>query len=271
MIVANSMLVLPDVDWFPPVRPAPRRVEPSDPSPPAWCRFKHLQSTPRAGPVPRAPTPFTGEASPTFVEFHPNGGRVASGRVAGHRALKDRARRWTFRGVSVPGLQAMAGGGGSRARLETLFAEHAAAVYAYARRRTTAAEADEIVSETFLVAWRRIDDVPENARPWLLGVARNALLNRRRGDARRAALVVRVAASEPTGLEHETADDGARVRAALDTLPPGERDALTLIAWDDLTPSEAAVVLGCSRSAIYIRLHRARRKLARVLAEGSPS
>lgn len=171
----------------------------------------------------------------------------------------------------------MAGDGERRARLEALFAEHAAAVFGFARRRASAAEADEVVSETFMVAWRRIDDVPDHARPWLLNVAQKSLANRRRGDARRAALAVRLASTDDRNRRDDVEPaDGAvdRIRAALDSLPDAERDALTLIAWDELTPAEAAVVLGCSRSAIYVRLHRARRRLARRLEEtdeGSPS
>jgi RNA polymerase sigma-70 factor (ECF subfamily) len=155
-----------------------------------------------------------------------------------------------------------------RARLEALFAAHANAVFAYARRRGSLAEAEEVVSETFLVAWRRVDGIPEPALPWLLGVARKALANRRRGDARQAAVRVRLAVVTPADAEspatEATAPTGDVLRA-LASLSPAEREAITLVAWDGLTPAEAATVLGCSRAAIYVRLHRARSRVARHL------
>ena len=157
-----------------------------------------------------------------------------------------------------------------RRRLEELFAAHGSTVYAYARRRTSAADADEVVADTFLVAWRRLDAVPANdALPWLLAVARRTLANRLRGDARRSALQLRLAAAQSpdtTGDDDRHIDD--RVRAALAALPAREREALTLLAWDDLSPDEIATVLGCTRAAVYLRLSRARRRLQRAL--GTP-
>ncbi len=79
----------------------------------------------------------------------------------------------------------------ARGRLEALYAEHAAAVHAYARRRTDPASAEDLVAETFLVAWRRLDRVPADALPWLYATAGRLLANHRRGEARRAALVAR--------------------------------------------------------------------------------
>lgn len=162
-----------------------------------------------------------------------------------------------------------------RARLEALFAAHGRSVYAYARRRASAADADEVVSETFLVAWRRLDDVPDEPRPWLLGVARRCLANVTRGEGRQSAVQLRLAAtasatttSDPTSMTDDATV--ASATRALARLRPSEREALTLIAWDGLTPDEAAVALGCTRAAIYLRLHRARRRLSAELA-GPPS
>ena len=145
-------------------------------------------------------------------------------------------------------------------RLAELFAAHGRAVYAFARRRASAADADEVVSETFLVAWRRLDDLPDEPLPWLLGVARRCLANLTRGEARRSALHLRLA-SAPAVLEPDTTVP-ADVLRALDRLRPAEREAITLLAWEGLTPAEAAITLGCSRAAVYLRLHRARRRLA---------
>jgi RNA polymerase sigma-70 factor, ECF subfamily len=150
------------------------------------------------------------------------------------------------------------------ARLDALFAAHGRAVWAYARRRGSATDADEVVSETFLVVWRRLDDVPVDPRPWLLGVARRCLANVTRGEARQSALRHRLAAVTPPA---DPSPSSGRVLAALDHLTPSEREVVTLLAWDDLTPAEAAVALGCSRAAVYLRLHRARRRLAALLPD----
>jgi RNA polymerase sigma-70 factor (ECF subfamily) len=152
-------------------------------------------------------------------------------------------------------------------RLEELFHEHGRAVWAYARRRASASDADEVVSETFLVAWRRLDDIPERPRPWLLGVARRCLANVERGAARQSAVQLRLASQrEPSPAE----SGSGRVLEALASLTASEREVLTLLAWDELSPAEAAVVLGCSRAAVYLRLHRARRRLAALLPEVKP-
>jgi RNA polymerase sigma-70 factor (ECF subfamily) len=159
-------------------------------------------------------------------------------------------------------------------RLEELFAQYGGAVYGFARRRTSAADAEEVVSDTFLVAWRRLDAVPPEPLPWLLTVARHNLANRTRGEVRQAALRARLA---NVADRYET-DPGAagasdvlteRIARALASLSPAEYDALTLLAWEGLTPDEAATVLGCSRAAVYLRLARARRRFRRAIDTGA--
>ena len=128
------------------------------------------------------------------------------------------------------------------------------------------------MAETFLVAWRRLDSVPEQAKPWLLAVARRVLANQRRAEDRRSALTTRIGSSEPnagTVVERERSDHPA-VLAALARLAPRDRDAITLIAWDGLDAEEAATVLGCSRATFYVRLHRAKKRLAEALGGGAP-
>jgi RNA polymerase sigma-70 factor (ECF subfamily) len=154
-----------------------------------------------------------------------------------------------------------------RARLESLFAEHARAVRAYALRRADPATADDVVSEVFVVACRRLSDVPADALPWLLACARRVLANQRRGQRRQRALGERLAAtreSEPRGPD---SPDGA-LAAALARLSDADREVLMLIAWDGLEPARAARVLGCSRGALAVRLHRARRRLGDALRAG---
>lgn len=147
-----------------------------------------------------------------------------------------------------------------RRRLERLFTAHAASVRAYARRRAGATVADDITSEVFVVAWRRLDDVPADALPWLLGCARRILSHHYRRSRRDAALVDRlevVARARPSG------DPG--LAQALAELGKSDRELLLLIAWEGLDVGQAAEVLGCSRNAAAVRLHRARKRLARVL------
>ena len=81
------------------------------------------------------------------------------------------------------------------ARLEALFCDHFSAVRSYARRRAPESMVDDVVAETFLVAWRRIDDLPDEVRPWLLGVARKTLSTQLRSARRRSSLVEKLSAA----------------------------------------------------------------------------
>jgi RNA polymerase sigma-70 factor (ECF subfamily) len=157
--------------------------------------------------------------------------------------------------------------------LEELFQSHYAAVLSYVRRRAPAASVDDIVAETFLVAWRRLEDVPIESRPWLLAVARNVIATQRRGTQRRRALHLRLQRSaNRTISDHPGVEQLGPVAAALGTLSEKDQEALTLIAWDGLGPSEAAQVLGESAGTFRVRLHRAKRRLRLVLdQEGQDS
>jgi RNA polymerase sigma-70 factor (ECF subfamily) len=144
--------------------------------------------------------------------------------------------------------------------LEALFAAHAGSVRAYARRRIDAATADDTVSEVFVIAWRRLEEVPEDALPWLLGCARRVLANQRRSTRRGEALTRRLeGASAPAGW---TGVSDGPLALALAELGERDREILLLICWEGLEPAQAARVLGCSRNALAVRLHRARRRLA---------
>jgi RNA polymerase sigma-70 factor, ECF subfamily len=166
-----------------------------------------------------------------------------------------------------------------RAQMDALFTSHAADVYAFALRRTSRSAAQDAVSETFLVALRRLDSVPETPKPWLLGVARRVLANQRRTDGRQIALRTRLGSTQPNAwgqdaaelAEAATPNGDSAVLAALGALSPAERDAITLLAWDGLSAEEAATVLGCSRAAFYVRFHRARRRLTSALGTASDS
>lgn len=159
-----------------------------------------------------------------------------------------------------------------RARFDALFREHHLAVRAYARRRVPPEAVDDIVSETFLVLWRRLDDVPEPALPWLLTVARNAAGTERRGVVRRERLWRKAQSLHVDSYDpDEPVIGGERIVAALGRLRERDREALTLVAWDGLTPAEAAAVLGEPSVRFRQRLHRAGRRLrAQLAAEPGP-
>jgi len=153
------------------------------------------------------------------------------------------------------------------ARFRRLCETHTAAVLAYALRRTSREDAADVVAETFLVAWRRLDDVDErSALPWLYAVARRVLLAQQRAASRQRAIAERVAAvAEPSGLAQSPGSRG--LLGALAGLAEKEREVLMLSAWEELSSSDAARVLGCSATAYRIRLHRARRRLRERLAQ----
>jgi RNA polymerase sigma-70 factor (ECF subfamily) len=157
-------------------------------------------------------------------------------------------------------------------RFQALYAEHHARVYAYAVSRAGRQLADEVVSEVFLVAWRRLADVPAPALPWLLAVARNTACSQFRGSARQRSISAEMRAwvTEAELSEPDVADavsERLSVLTALAALPEADRELLTLVAWHGLKPNEAARVVGCSTATYFVRLHRARRRLERAMAD----
>lgn len=140
-------------------------------------------------------------------------------------------------------------------RFERIYAEHHDAVRAYVRRRAAEDAVDDVVSETFLVCWRKLDGVPEEALPWLYAVARKTLANHRRTLARQAP------PRAETAGEPDPVGDGA-LAAAFAALSERDREVLRLVAWEGLSLRDAAVVLGCSPVACRVRYHRAKSRLA---------
>lgn len=152
-----------------------------------------------------------------------------------------------------------------RSAVEARFAEvfaHWGFIASYARHRG-AHDADAIAGEAMAIAWRRLADIPaDDSRPWLINTARNLLMAEHR---REPATVTRSlgdleleAAPEPLPPE---LDLDPELAEGLRALSEEHREALLLIAWDDLTPVQAARSLGISRTAFRARLHRARRRL----------
>ena len=158
-------------------------------------------------------------------------------------------------------------------RFMALYEADFRSVLGYALRRTERPEdAADLVAETFMVAWRRLDEVPSSdCRPWLIGVARNLLANQRRGDFRRSRLAERlgstlVAQSEVIQFQELEVDDS--LRRAWASLGESDREVLALSAWEDLTAPAIAKVLSLPSATVRTRLHRARRRLRRALQEG---
>ena len=159
-----------------------------------------------------------------------------------------------------------------RERFEALFRQTRNDLLAYALRRTGSPEdAADVLAETYLIAWRRIDSVPrgEEARLWLFGVARNVL--------RRAVVRGRALNAMVEQLAHELhtqeaiaprAQDavGARMQAALRSLPERQREVVLLTAWEGLAPREIAAVTRTPANVVRVRLHRARARLRRAIS-----
>lgn len=155
----------------------------------------------------------------------------------------------------------------ARERFDELFAAHVGVVRAYVLRRVARQEADDVVSETFLVAWRRLDDVPREPLPWLLGVARRVLGEERRAAVRRDRLQERlVIEGRVTGAVSDEPIADGEVLTALAALRPRERELVLLICWEGLSSTDAARVVGCTPMAARLRLHRARTRLAGLMA-----
>lgn len=161
-----------------------------------------------------------------------------------------------------------------RERFERIYRENFRSVLRFALARIDPERAKDVAAETFLVAWRRLDDVPAEPRAWLLGVARRVIAGQFRSEARRDALAVRLIGAQGAGNSDlaEAIADRDEVLTAFAALRERDREVLRLVAWDGLTPPEAATVLGVTRLAFAVRLHRARRRLQRALeSDASPA
>jgi RNA polymerase sigma factor (sigma-70 family) len=134
---------------------------------------------------------------------------------------------------------------------------HLGAVTAYARRRGSS-DADAVAAEAMAIAWRRLADVPQaDPLPWLYATARNLLL----AEARRGSGSTLLREPEQNVASPDAFLLDPLLEQALRSLRTLDREALLLIAWEDLTPSQAARALGLSPSAFRVRLLRARRRL----------
>jgi RNA polymerase sigma-70 factor (ECF subfamily) len=158
----------------------------------------------------------------------------------------------------------------SEQRYRGLFDRYGREVYAYCRRRTDAATASDAAAETFTVAWRRLDDIPDGdaALGWLYGVARRVLANEFRRTRRSQRLLKRLRGDDPPPgptpeavvVRHE------RDRTMLDALGrlrPQDQEVLRLAWWEELPYAEIAALMGCSTQALSQRIRRAARRVAK--------
>jgi len=163
-------------------------------------------------------------------------------------------------------------------RFNLLWREHHRAVTKFVVRRLRRNEdPSDVVSEVFVTAWRRIDELvgtPQQARPWLYGVAHKTLANRLRSSRRRSALETRLALERPPADQanphhSELAGDieTAALVEAFNSLTVSDREAIALVTWEDLTAADAAHVVGISVPRFRVRLHRARQRLRDRAAE----
>lgn len=155
-------------------------------------------------------------------------------------------------------------------RFEAVAADVYEPLQRYLRRRASAADAGDVLSEVLLTVWRRLDDVPsDDPLPWCYGVARRCLANHRRGDSRRERLTERI-------ITHRLPDDDGDPQRRVERLDPGldaairtltlaEQEIVRLWAWEQLEPREIAIVLGQTPNAVSVALSRSRRKLAEQL------
>lgn len=198
--------------------------------------------------------PYVGAGQDSGVSQRRNGSRERAGVLA----ASDHTPVRTEEGVADP----------QSARFEAMFRRHYGAVVRYAVRRVGIDAAGEVVSETFLIAWRRLDVVPDDALPWLYATARRVVANEVRRRDRQLRLGERLATLRSASVDNqaEVLPEALRVQTALDALSESDREAIRLHAWEHLGSADAAAVLGCSTSAYKVRLHRARRRLERLLA-----
>ena len=161
----------------------------------------------------------------------------------------------------------------AEARFRRLYDEHHQLVLAYFLRRMDRDTAYECTEDVYLVAWQKINDVPdgERALPWLYGVSWRVLSNHRRKSQSRLGVIQRLRSEHPDSPpEPETVvlrrDEEREMLAALAQLRPNDREVLRLAIWEELPRAEIAEILGCSSNAVNVRLHRATQRLRKSLA-----
>ncbi len=163
-----------------------------------------------------------------------------------------------------------------RSRFEELARPLVEPLRRYLVRRTDPDTADDVLAETLLVCWRRLDDVPDEPLLWAYGVARNCLANALRGERRQQRLARRISVVDPPqqavpGPGDSAHDPDPGLLAALEALRAEDAELLRLWAWEQLTPTEIAAVFDITPNAAGVRLHRARARLRDRLGKTEPA
>jgi RNA polymerase sigma factor (sigma-70 family) len=153
-------------------------------------------------------------------------------------------------------------------RYSAFFRAHHRAVRRYVARRATPDLVDDVVSETFLVAWRRFEAIPNDGLPWLFSTASKCLANQRRGALRGAELIARLGGERNPAApdEHEAAHRRRALVRAFMLLSDADRELLMLTVWEGLSSGRAAAALGLAPATAHARVYRARKRLRRALA-----
>jgi RNA polymerase sigma factor (sigma-70 family) len=158
-------------------------------------------------------------------------------------------------------------------RFAAIFDRHFDSVHAYLARRIGASMADDLASQTFVVAFERrhsFRDTVDTARPWLFGIATNLMRNQWRAEQRALAALARLAADAVPAAAPDP-QESDRLAAALTQLDRGQRDALLLYAWEGLSYEEIAAALGVPIGTVRSRIARARSHLSSALAASDPA
>jgi RNA polymerase sigma-70 factor (ECF subfamily) len=153
---------------------------------------------------------------------------------------------------------------------DALFERHYSELRRYVMRRVEDGGVEEVLAETFAVAWRRRDQMPVPALPWLFGICHKVIANHRRSARRRARLLGRLTRTR-VDVGRDPAEifaERSEISRAFSQLSDSQREVLRLVAWEGLGATAAARVLGCSPAAFRVRLHRARSELAKRLGAG---
>jgi RNA polymerase sigma-70 factor (ECF subfamily) len=140
-------------------------------------------------------------------------------------------------------------------------------IHAYAKRRVGADSADEVAAETYLVAWKRIGDLPIEPLPWLYGIARNVVARHGTVRGRQMETEAALRRERPRQESFPGESRDPELWRAWARLGPADREVLALVAWEELAVADAARALGCSPPVLSVRLHRARRRLQRLLTD----
>ncbi len=161
-------------------------------------------------------------------------------------------------------------------RFEGIYERYGRVVLAYCHRRADAAVAADACAEVFLIAWRRLDEVPMEPKtlPYLYGIAARVLANHRRSERRRERLGSRVASLGFTS-EPDTATivirrfEDVQVIEAVRRLSPRDREIVMLYTWEDLPRETIADMMGMTKAAVDQRIHRSYKRLASALRHGA--